>query len=39
MSKKVWIYDPQSGGVKIPQKIQPGIRQRISEHAEKFIDE
>lgn len=36
MSKKVWIYDPQSGGVKIPQKIQPAIRGRILEHAEKF---
>ncbi len=35
MPRKVWVYDPQSGGVKIPQKMQAGIRQRILEHAEK----
>lgn len=35
MPTKMWVYDPQSGGVKIPQRIQPRIRQRILEHAEK----
>lgn len=36
MSRKMWIYDPQSGGVKIPQKLQPRVRQRILAHAENF---
>jgi len=27
------MYDPQAGGVKIPQKVQPRIRLRILEHA------
>jgi len=31
----MWIYDPQSGGRKIPDSIQPTIRQRILDHAEK----
>ncbi len=35
MPRKMWVYDPQSGGVKIPQKMQPRIRQRLLEHAEK----
>jgi hypothetical protein len=35
MPRKMWVYDPQAGGVKIPQKIQPQIRQRILEHAKK----
>jgi hypothetical protein len=35
MPRKVWVYDPQSGGVKIPQREQPRIRQRILEHAGK----
>jgi len=35
MPRKMWVYDPQSGGVKIPRKIQPRLRQRILEHAEK----
>ncbi len=35
MPRKTWVYDPQSGGIKIPQKIQPRIRQRILAHAEK----
>ena len=35
MPRKMWVYDPQSGGTKIPQRIQPRIRQRILEHAEK----
>ncbi|MTW21304.1 hypothetical protein [Allochromatium palmeri] len=35
MSNKVWAYDPQSGGQKIPPAIQPRIRQRILDHADK----
>ncbi len=35
MQKKTWVYNPQSGGVKIPQNIQPRIRQRILAHAKK----
>ena len=35
MPRKMWVYDPQSGGVKIPPQVQPRIRQRILEHAEK----
>lgn len=35
MPKKMWVYDPHAGGVKIPERIQPRIRQRILEHAEK----
>jgi len=32
----MWVYDPQSGGVQIPQKLQSRIRQRILIHAENF---
>jgi hypothetical protein len=35
MQRKTWVYDPQSGGIKIPLKIQPLIRQRILQHAAK----
>ena len=35
MPRKIWVYDPQSGGVKIPDRLKPRIRQRILEHAEK----
>lgn len=35
MSKKVWVYDPQSGGMKIPDEIKPIIRERIISHANK----
>lgn len=30
----MWVFDPQSGGVKIPEAIQPRIRQRILAHAD-----
>ena len=29
-----WVYDPHSGGLKIPDKVKVGIRQRILKHAE-----
>jgi hypothetical protein len=30
-----WVYDPHSGGVKIPKTVQVRTRQRILVHAEK----
>ncbi len=36
MVRKMWVYDPQSGGKKIPDAIKPRLRQRILEHAEKY---
>jgi len=33
--KKMWVYDPQSGGKAIPEAIKPKIMQRILAHAEK----
>lgn len=35
MARKTWVYDPHSGGTKIPDRVQPRIRQRILDHAEK----
>jgi hypothetical protein len=35
MSRKMWVYDPQSGGRSIPDAIQPRIQQRILDHAGK----
>jgi len=35
MARKMWVYDPQSGGQKIPDAIKPQLRQRILDHAEK----
>lgn len=35
MVRKVWVYDPQSGGKKIPDTIKPRLHQRILDHAEK----
>ena len=33
--RKMWVYDPQSGGKVIPAAIKPRINQRILAHAEK----
>ncbi|MBC8394506.1 MAG: hypothetical protein H8E17_18305 [Deltaproteobacteria bacterium] len=33
--RKIWIYDPQSGGKTIPASIKPKITHRILAHAEK----
>jgi len=30
-----WVYDPHSGGVRIPKAVQERTRRRILEHAEK----
>jgi hypothetical protein len=35
MPRKIWVYDPQSGGKMIPDTIKRRIRQRILYHAEK----
>jgi len=33
--KKAWVYDPHSGGVKIPDSVKTSTRNRILEYAEK----
>jgi hypothetical protein len=33
--KRTWGYDPQSGGITIPDAVKPRICQRILDHAEK----
>jgi hypothetical protein len=33
MPRKVWVYDPQSGGVTIPDAVKPRIRHRVLAHA------
>jgi hypothetical protein len=35
MPRKTWVYDPHSGGTKIPEAKKPQIRQRILAHAQK----
>ena len=35
MPRKIWLYDPQSGGRKIPDSSKSCIRQRILDHAQK----
>ncbi len=35
MPRKIWVYDPQSGGKKISDSTKPRIRQRILIHAQK----
>ena len=32
---KVWVYDPQSGGVVIPKTVEARVRQRVLAHAER----
>ncbi|NQU63070.1 MAG: hypothetical protein HQ517_02135 [SAR324 cluster bacterium] len=33
--KKIWVYDPHSGGVKIPETVRISTRKRILEYASK----
>jgi len=33
--RKIWVYDPHSGGKSIPELIKPKIKKRILSHAEK----
>jgi hypothetical protein len=35
MTRKIWVYDPQIGGMKIPDAVKSRIRQRILTHAQK----
>lgn len=35
MAKKVWVHDPDSGGVKIP----PDVRSRVTERIERYAEE
>lgn len=35
MPRKVWVYDPQSRGSRIPDAIKSLIRQRILDQAQK----
>ena len=30
-----WVYDPHSGGVRIPEKVKERIKARVLAHAEK----
>jgi hypothetical protein len=32
---KVWVKDPHSGGVKIPERIKGAVKKRILDYAEK----
>ncbi len=33
--KRTWVYDPHSGGVKIPEPVKVSTRNRILEYAKK----
>jgi hypothetical protein len=33
--KKVWVFDPHTGGRKIPPAAQDAVRRRILEHAQR----
>ncbi len=35
MPRKTWVYDPQGGGIRIPEAVKPRVRRRILAHAEK----
>ena len=35
MARRTWVYDPQAGGITIPDAVKPRIRQRILDHAQK----
>ena len=35
MPRKMWVYDPQSGGVEIPEVVKPRIRKRILTYAKE----
>lgn len=39
MPKKVWMYDPQSGGTKIPPKVQSEVQKRLGTYkTEQYPD-
>ncbi len=33
-----WVYDPHSGGIKIPNNVKERTKDRILKHAEKLYD-
>ncbi|MDA1277104.1 MAG: hypothetical protein O2960_24075 [Verrucomicrobia bacterium] len=33
--RKIWMYDPHSGGTKIPRQLQDETRERILRHADE----
>jgi len=35
VARRAWVYDPHSGGTKIPDSLKEPIRRRILAHAEK----
>jgi hypothetical protein len=35
MAKRMWVFDPQSGGTVIPDAVKPKVRERILNYAEK----
>ncbi len=35
MAKRMWVYDPQSGGKSIPDAVKPRIRKRILDYVDK----
>ena len=37
MPRRYWVYNPHSGGVKIPPLVQDRIRKRITDYAEKHF--
>lgn len=37
MTHKVWMFDPDSGGVKIPEALKADVRRRIEEYAVKHF--
>ncbi len=34
--RKVWVFNPQAGGMKIPPAAQEAVKRRILEHARKY---
>ncbi|HMD95979.1 MAG TPA: hypothetical protein VKM93_01425 [Terriglobia bacterium] len=39
MPRRMWVFDPRSGGQKIPPLLQDETRQRILKHAAKIVPE
>ncbi len=36
-ARKVWVFDPDSGGVKIPERLKPEVVRRINAAAEEHF--
>ncbi len=37
MVRKVWMYDPDSGGVRIPERTKNDVRRRLEGYAAKYL--